>query len=96
MPLSLDYNTNVYLAVSLTPSSTFKSTPIQLDSFPSTVEDLGIMDNLPDTKILSVPKDEWSNVGEDILNALRNDKANVLRVDEQKPKLRTKRGGDEL
>ncbi|KAL5533505.1 hypothetical protein ACEPAF_5281 [Sanghuangporus sanghuang] len=96
MPLSLDYNSNVYLAVSLTPTSILKSTPIQLNSYPSIVEDLGSMDNLPDVKLLSIPKDDWSNVGEDILKALRDDRVNILRVDEQKPKLRAKRGGDEL
>ncbi|KAL5512031.1 hypothetical protein ACEPAH_5250 [Sanghuangporus vaninii] len=96
MPLSLDYNSNVYLAVSLTPASILKSTPIQLNSYPSAVKDLGSMDNLPDVKLLSIPKDDWSNVGEDILKALRDDRGNILRVDEQKPKLRTKHGGDEL
>ena len=93
--LSLDYNTNVYLAVSIQPMSQYTTTPISLASYPS-VSDIGTVGQLTDVKLLSVPKDEWENVGTNILEILKQDTQNVLRVDVQMPKTRTKRGTDEL
>lgn len=92
--IPLDYHSNVYLAVSLTSSSLYSNTPISLTTYPS-VSSLGNVGQLTDVKLLSVPKDQWQNFGEDILQLLRNDKENILRVDVQTPARRRKRG-DEL
>ena len=99
MPQALDYASNVYLAVSLTPSSAYLTNAIQLNptSFTNVnINDLGTVGSLPDVKLLSVPKEEWETVGEDILRALKQDKENVVTVELQVPKQRVKRGGDEL
>lgn len=95
MPQHLDYASNVYLAVSLTPSSTYTSTPISLANYPS-VSSIGNVGELQDVKLLSIPKDEWNTAGEDIMDALKGDKENILQVFVQEPKTRKKRGGDEL
>lgn len=92
MPHTLDYNLNVYLAVSLTDASKYKYEPINIA--PAT--DIGNVGSLEDVKLLSVPKDAWLDAQEQILHILNGDRENVQRVDVQQPKLRTKRGGDEL
>ncbi|KAH8114181.1 hypothetical protein DFH11DRAFT_1596369 [Phellopilus nigrolimitatus] len=89
--LSPDYSSNIYLAVSVKSSSVYSSTPISLGPYPF-VSDVGVVGELPNVKLLSIPKDEWQGTGEDILDVLRSDKENVLRVDVQKPRVRTKRG----
>ncbi|KAI5118089.1 hypothetical protein M0805_007739 [Coniferiporia weirii] len=92
----MDYNANVYVAVSLTPSSIYSNTPISLSAYPS-VAYAGNVGELSDVKLLSIPKDEWPSNGEDILRILKADTENVARVDVQQPMSRKKRGGyDEL
>lgn len=93
-PLALNHDINVYLAVSLTPTSIYTNTPIALSEYPS-VAQVGNVGELPDVKLLSVPKGEWQNINEDILQQLRKDSANIVRVDVQEPKARKKRGGFE-
>lgn len=91
----LDYSANVYLAVSLTANSVYLNNPISLTTYPA-LSFVGNVGELADVKLVSVPKDEWQNIGEDILKSLRADKDNVVRVDFQEPKTRRKRGADEL
>lgn len=91
---AFDYNANVYIAVTLTPSSAYLNNAINLPAYPS-VTTAGNVGQLEDVKLLSVPKDEWRSAGDDILKLLREDQGNVLRVDVQEPKIRRKRG-DEL
>lgn len=93
--IPLNHDINIYLAVSLAPSSQYSTSRIDLPSYPS-VSDIGPVGQLSDVKLLSIPKDEWENAGENILETLRQDKQNVLRVDVQMPKTRKKRGTDEL
>lgn len=96
VPLTLNYDTNVYLAVSLTSNSVYSDSSIMIPDFPS-VSQVGNVGALADVKLLSVPKAEWQSIGEDVLKKLRGDKSNVIDVEVQEPKLRTKRGGhDEL
>ena len=59
----------------------------------------GQISNLPNTLLLSVPNDQWSDskIRTGILRALKEDKTKgVLRVDVQVPKVREKRKRDEL
>ena len=93
-PLALNYDTNIYLAVSLASASAYTSLPIVLPEYPS-VTQVGDVGALPDVKLLSVPKDEWLNIGEDVLRKLREDSVNIVRVDVQEPKTRKKRGAFE-
>ena len=92
MTTALDYSTNVYLAVSLTPTSIYHNTPVQITSFP-TVNQVGNVGALTDVLLLAVPKTDWESGGGGILETLRGDKANVVRVDVQEKKRRAKRGG---
>jgi hypothetical protein len=91
-PTTLDYSSNVYLAVSLTSSSVYQYNPIEIPSFP-TVSQVGVVGELSNVLLLAVPKDEWQNDGPAILERLKEDKDNVARVDVQQPKRRLKRGG---
>ena len=93
MTTALDYSTNVYLAVSLTPTSIYHNTPVQIASFPS-VSQVGNVGALVDVLLLAVPKTDWASGGEDILKTLKEDKENVMRVDVQETKRRVKKGGE--
>ncbi|THH02547.1 hypothetical protein EW145_g6733 [Phellinidium pouzarii] len=86
-----DYNANVYVAVELTPSSLYSNTPISLAAYPS-LSHAGNVGELTDVKLLSIPKNEWQGIGEDILQILREDTENVLRVYVQEQRSRKKRG----
>ena len=95
-PLALNYNTNVYVAVSLTSNSQYTNSPIVIPGYPS-VTQVGSVGALPDVKLLRVPKNEWQNIGKDVLQWLEKDRTNIKYVDVQVPRQRTKRGGrDEL
>ena len=92
-PTALDYAANIYLAVSLTPSSAYHGSPIEVPSFPA-VTQIGNVGELSDVLLLAVPKDDWQSDGSTILQTLKEDKDNVVRVDVQEPKRRMKKGGD--
>ena len=87
-----DHSSNIYLAVSLTGSSKYKSESIVVP--PAT--DVGYVGALDTVKLLSVPKDKWTDAQERITEILNGDKENIESFAIQQPKLRTKRGGDEL
>ena len=93
MTTALDYSTNVYLAVSLTPTSIYHNTPVQIASFPS-VSQVGNVGALADVLLLAVSKTDWASGGENILKTLKEDKENVMRVDVQEAKRRVKKGGE--
>ena len=95
MSAPLDYSANVYLAISLTANSVYLNKPVSIPSYPY-LSYLGNVGQLADVKLVSVPKDDWQNIGEDILAYLRADKDNIARVDVQMPATRRKRGRDEL
>ena len=89
--MALDYSNNIYLAVHLSPSSnalTYNQ-PLVLPRYES-VTDEGLVGNLQDVKLLKVPKDTWNDVGQDILASLKADE-NVVNVQVQQPKMRSKR-----
>lgn len=95
-PTTLDYNANIYLAVSLTPSSIYHNAPVEVPSYPG-VTQIGNVGELSDVLLLAVPKDEWQTDGTAIVEKLKEDTSNVARVDVQEPKRRVKRGEhDEL
>lgn len=101
-PLALDHSASVYLAVTLSPSSIYTSNPINLPQHPSLI-DVGHVGELSDVKLLSVPKEDWPTVGDDILRTLLEDKDNIVDISKQEPNARTKRrevddtgGHDEL
>ena len=97
---ALDFNANAYIAVHLTPNSIYlNDAPLQnaiTTSFHEIpVAFVGNVGQLPDVKLLGIPKSDWEVSGPSILEALRSDTSNIARVDIQELKSRRKRG-DEL
>jgi hypothetical protein len=90
--MSLD-NSNVYLAVTFARSSPFYANPSGLSASHSVVNHVGVVGQLPDVQLFSVPKVEWDSQQQDILSFLKGSEG-VQRVDVQSPKKRSKR--DEL
>lgn len=89
--MSLDYGSNVYLAIFLSPSSAYLSTPLTLSEYPS-VSAVGNVGALEYVKLLSIPKSEWERSSDAILSLLKGDTGNIQRVEVQEPKRRAKRG----
>ncbi|KAI0628819.1 hypothetical protein C8Q77DRAFT_341676 [Trametes polyzona] len=93
--LAQNHDENVFLAVTLSPTSALHSDPDGLAVHPLIMR-LGRLGELQDVQILGVPRTQWPRVEGEILDAL-NSLPGVLRVDVQdKPKQRAKRGTDEL
>lgn len=95
MALSLNYDLNTYLAVTLSSTSPFFAEPAQLATVHPTIAHIGPVGQLQDVQLFSVPKFEWERVSEEVLGKL-NEADGVGRVDVQKLETRVKRGGDEL
>jgi len=93
MPPKLDYNSNVYLAVTLPSSSTFLSQPQTLADRHHLLTHVGQVGQLDDIHMYSVPKADWQQNQDEVLSLLRA-QAGVGRVDVQIPAQRTRR--DEL
>lgn len=92
---SLNHDANTYLAVTVAPSSAFASEPAGLAQHPA-VEYVGMVGQLQDVQLLSVPKAQWGDVEADVLGWLKA-REGVLNVQVQSPpRTRAKRGGDEL
>ncbi|KAI0781529.1 hypothetical protein BD413DRAFT_506018 [Trametes elegans] len=92
--LARNHEENVFLTVTLDPTSALYNNPDGLAVDPL-IQRLGRVGELQDVQLLSVPRPNWPGVQGAILDAL-NALPGVLRVDVlEKPKLRTKRG-DEL
>ncbi|KAI8974232.1 hypothetical protein BD414DRAFT_184944 [Trametes punicea] len=93
--LAQNHDENVFLTVTLSPTSALYSNPDGLAVHPL-IRRLGRVGELQDVQVLSVRRDTWPRVQGEIMDAL-NALPGVLRVDvQERPKLRTKRGGDEL
>jgi hypothetical protein len=92
--MSLNYDANVYLSVTLASSSPFYSNPAGLASSHPLVNHVGTVGQLEDVQLFSVPKVEWNSAQEDILSFLKGEEG-VRRVDVQTLKTRSKRT-DEL
>ncbi|GBE82830.1 hypothetical protein BKA93DRAFT_522463 [Sparassis latifolia] len=94
-PLALNHDENVYLTVTITSSSPFAVNPAALVVHPSLTH-LGMVGQLRDVQLLSVPRESWPRLQGEVLSAL-NALDGVRRVDVQDPpRMRAKRGGDEL
>ncbi|KAJ8087973.1 hypothetical protein AAF712_011692 [Marasmius tenuissimus] len=93
--MAMNHDMNTYIAVTLSPGSSFSQTPASLASVHPALAHVGQVGQLNDVQLVSVPKTDWGNVGDDILASLRSSQG-VVNVDVQQPKQRAKRGGDEL
>ncbi|RDX47393.1 hypothetical protein OH76DRAFT_778590 [Lentinus brumalis] len=93
--LAQEHADKVFITVTLSPSSALNSDPDGLVVHPL-ITRLGRVGELQDVQLLGVPRDSWAHTQREVLDAL-NQLQGVLRVDVQDiPKLRAKRGGDEL
>ncbi|KAF9441914.1 hypothetical protein P691DRAFT_521163 [Macrolepiota fuliginosa MF-IS2] len=94
MPQALDYNLNVYLAVTISSGSPLSSAPASLINAHPLLNHDGQVGALPDVQLYSIPKPNWDNIHEEVLGALRA-REGIVRVDIlQAPRQRSKR--DEL
>ena len=93
---TLNYETNVYLAVSLSANSPYLVDPSLLASVHPALTHVGLaIGQMQDVQLLSVPKDEWSRVQGDVMGLLGGLEG-VGRVDVQEVRRRYKRDGEEL
>ncbi|KAI0695080.1 hypothetical protein C8T65DRAFT_665866 [Cerioporus squamosus] len=93
--LAHEHADKVFIAVTLSPTSALNSDPDGLVVHPL-ITRLGRVGELQDVQLLGVPRDSWAHAQHEVLDSL-NQLQGVLRVDVQDiPKLRAKRGGDEL
>lgn len=91
----MDHSTNVYLAVTVSPTSQLFSQPEHLATHPS-ISHLGPVGQLEDIQLLSVPRASWGRVQGEVLAQL-NSLNGVQRVDVQDaPRQRVKRGAEDL
>lgn len=94
-PHVLDHAQNIYLTVTVAPSSPVSSNPQSLAIHPSMTY-LGTVGALPDVQLISVPRESWEIIHENVMNTLKR-MDGVRRVEmEQPPKMRAKRSVDEL
>jgi hypothetical protein len=93
--LALNYAANTYIAVSLSAGSVYLHNPARLASVHPSITYVGPVGELPDVQLVSVAKDDWDKVNEEVLGSLTGCDG-VGRVDVQAPRQRVKRGGDEL
>lgn len=92
---ALDHANNVYLTVFTSASTLVASNPQSLTIHPS-ITHLGHVGELQDVQLLSVPRESWDAIQDNVLTALKGIPG-VQRVDvEQPPKTRAKRTIDEL
>lgn len=90
-----DHAQNVYLTVTVSPSSTVFANPQSLAVDPA-ITYVGTVGQLPDVKMLSIPRDSWGGIQANVLDTLKG-MDGVRRVDiEQPPRMRSKRNADEL
>jgi hypothetical protein len=92
--MSLNYDANVYLSVTFSSSSPFYRNPSGLASSHPAVNHVGMVGQLEDVQLFSVPKAHWDSSQQDIMSFLKNGQG-VQRVDVQSLKQRSKRS-DEL
>ncbi|OBZ75955.1 hypothetical protein A0H81_04936 [Grifola frondosa] len=69
IPLALNHDANIYLAVTLSPSSALFSNPAALAIHPY-VTHLGKAGQIPDIQLLSVPRQSWERVRDEVITAL--------------------------
>lgn len=89
------HDESVLLTITLSPTSALYANPDGLAVHPL-IKRLGRAGELQDVQVLSVPRQSWPRVEGEVVDAL-NALPGVLRVDvQERPKLRAKRGADEL
>ncbi|KAH9857466.1 hypothetical protein C2E23DRAFT_719566 [Lenzites betulinus] len=94
-PLAQNHDENVYLTITLSPTSALHENPDGL-AVHALISRLGRVGELRDVQLLSVPRASWPRVQGEVTDALTA-LPGVLRVDVQdQPRRRAKRGGDEL
>ena len=92
---SLDHGNNIYLTVTVSPSSAAASNSQALIVHPS-ITHLGHVGQLQDVQLLSVPRASWDLVQDSVMSTLRGI-SGVQRVAiEQPPRMRAKRNADDL
>ncbi|KAF9065468.1 hypothetical protein BDP27DRAFT_1151813, partial [Rhodocollybia butyracea] len=84
----MDHNVNTYVAVTVSPNSAFSFA--SLASIHPSLSHVGPIGQLHDVHLVSVPKQDWDNIGDDILASLRSSEG-VTHVSIQEPKQRAKR-----
>ncbi|RPD55748.1 hypothetical protein L226DRAFT_495610 [Lentinus tigrinus ALCF2SS1-7] len=93
--LAQEHADKIFIAVTISPTSALNSDPDGLVVHPL-ITRLGRVGELQDVQLLGVPRDSWAHSQDDVMRSL-SQLQGVLRVDVQDvPRLRTKRGGDEL
>ena len=92
---ALNYEANTYLAVTLSPGSTYFQDPATLAAVHPSISHVGQVGPLQDVQLVSVPKRDWDGVKEEVLQSLMGS-GGIGRVDVQVAQQRAKRGGDEL
>ncbi|PPQ91786.1 hypothetical protein CVT25_000431 [Psilocybe cyanescens] len=95
MPHQLNHETNGYLAVTFAPTSSFLASPSSLSNTYPGLQYHGQVGELSDVHLYSMSKNIWLSARDNVLGGLQSD-ADVLHVEEQVPRQRAKRGGDEL
>jgi len=95
MSLSLNYDMNTYLAVTLSSSSPFLQQPAALAQVHPAVAHVGQVGQMQDVQLFSVANFEWEKVGGDVVSKLEKSEG-VGRVDVQEQAQRSRRGSDEL
>jgi len=95
MSLTLNYELNTYLAVTLSTSSPFFQQPAALAQVHPAVAHVGQVGQMQEIQLFSVGKFEWERVSGDVLSSLERSEG-VGRVDVQEPVQRVKKGDEEL
>ncbi|KAF8874773.1 hypothetical protein CPB84DRAFT_560759 [Gymnopilus junonius] len=95
MPHQMDHNANSYLSVTFSSASPFQGSPSDLAGMYPGLFYHGRVGELEDVHLYSMPKPNWLQAKGTVLDGL-NSTPGVIHVEEQIPKQRIKRGGDEL
>ncbi|KIJ32420.1 hypothetical protein M422DRAFT_783421 [Sphaerobolus stellatus SS14] len=92
-PPRLDFTSNAYLTIYLSPSSTYLADLASLSYIHPALSYVGPVGVMKDVQILGVQKPEWNQAQDDILIALRGKLGEgIERVEvQEEPKPRTKR-----
>ncbi|KAI0933419.1 hypothetical protein AcV5_005566 [Taiwanofungus camphoratus] len=90
----LNHQENVYLAATIASSSRFFDNPAALASIHPSLTYIGIVGQMRDVQLLSVPRESWQRIQGEVLGSL-NGLDGIRRVDVQdSPRARVKRGDE--
>ncbi|KDR82032.1 hypothetical protein GALMADRAFT_240468 [Galerina marginata CBS 339.88] len=91
----MNHDANSYIAVTFSPASPFLDSPSSLGEMYPGLFYHGQVGELSDVHLYSMPNENWMDARDEVLGGL-NGHDGVLDVEEQIPRQRVKRGGDEL